>query len=119
MIMRMVVDLPAPFGPKPGDGPGRDREAERVHGGGVAVALGELVCLDHDRDRSGGWGWNRSAQQRTLRQVTVPAGGASEGWSGAGRAVTPAAACGVARCRGWWPWSPTVRCGARSRRSAG
>ena len=77
---------------EPGDGPGRDREAEGVHGGGVAVALGELACLDHDRDRSGGWG-GTSAQQRTLRQVTVPAGGASEGWSGAGRAVMPAAVC--------------------------
>lgn len=51
---------------------------------------------------------------------TVPAGGASEGWSGAGRAVTPAAACGVARCRGRLPGSPVMRCGvARSRRSAG
>lgn len=51
---------------------------------------------------------------------TVPAGGASEGWSGAGRAVTPATACGVARCRGWLPGSPVMRCGvARSRRSAG
>ena len=104
---------------EPGDGPGRDPEAEGVHGGGVAVALGELACLDHDRtflgDRVG-----RSAQQRTLRQVTGTAGRASEGWSGAGRAVTPAAACGVARCRGWLPGSPAMRCGvARSRRSAG
>lgn len=40
--------------------------------------------------------------------------------SGAGRAVTPAAACGVARYRGWLPGSPVTRCGvARSRRSAG
>src|SRR3954451_2222717 len=31
-----------------------------------------------------GDGVGRSAQQRTLRQVTVPAGGASEGWSGPG-----------------------------------
>ena len=31
-----------------------------------------------------GDGVGRSAQQRTLRQVTVPAGGASEGWLGAG-----------------------------------
>ena len=54
-------------------------------GGGDGVdALGELVCLDHDRDRSGGWGVGRSAQQWRLGQVTVAAGGASEGWSGAG-----------------------------------
>ena len=37
-----------------------------------------------------------------------------------GRAVRPAAARGVARCRGCLPWSPTMWCGgARSRRSAG
>ena len=45
-----------------------------------------------------GDGVGRSAQQRRLRQVTVPAGGASEGWSGAGRAVMSAAVCGVAPC---------------------
>src|SRR4051794_11241256 len=51
-------------------------------------------------------GWDRSAQQRTLRQVTVPARGASEGWSGAGRAVMSAAewlrveaGCPGRRCR--------------------
>src|SRR5438874_13532872 len=105
MIMRMVVDLPAPFGPRnPVTAPGRDREAEGVHGGGVAVALGELVCLDHDLDRSGE-GAGRSAQQQTLRQATAPAGGASEGWSGAGRAVMPAAACGATPGPGWLPWS--------------
>src|SRR3954464_16052437 len=66
--------------------PGRDREAEGVHGGGVAVALGELACLDHDRYRSAGW-VGRSAQQRTLRQVTVPAGWgrAKEGRARGGR----------------------------------
>src|SRR3954469_19914071 len=32
-----------------------------------------------------GDGVGRSSQQRTLRQVTVPAGGASEGWSTPGR----------------------------------
>src|SRR6185312_2247913 len=66
IIMRMVVDLPAPFGPRnPGDGPRRDREAEGVHGGGVAVALGELACLDHDRDRSVGWGGTECSTANT------------------------------------------------------
>src|ERR671921_2786033 len=89
-------------------------EQDEGGGGDGADALGELACLDHDRDLFCGWGWVRSAQQRTLRQVTVPAGGASEGWSGAGRAVTPAAVCGVARCRGWLPGSPVMRCGGRT-----
>src|SRR3954454_10424547 len=42
-----------------------------------------------------GDGVGRSAQQRTLRQVTVPAGGASGGWSGPGAGSQ--ACCGV-RC---------------------
>src|SRR5689334_6740165 len=63
MIMRMVVDLPAPFGP---------RNPVTVPGDGVG----------------------RSAQQRTLRQVTVPAGGAS---AKDGRAGGSQACCGV-RC---------------------
>src|SRR5919107_4259572 len=40
-----------------------------------------------------GDGVGRSSQQRTLRQVTVPAGGASEGWSGPGAGSQ--ACCGV------------------------
>src|SRR5829696_2837660 len=118
MIMRMVVDLPAPFGPRNPVRAGRDREAEGVHGGGVTVALRELVCLDHDRDRSGGWGGTECSA------ADAEAGDRARGWGerrmvGWGRAVMPAAACGAARCRGWLPGSPAMRCGARSRRTAG
>ncbi len=68
-------------------------EQDEGGGGDGADALGELVRLDRDRDLFCGWGWVRSAQQRTLRQVTVPAGGASEGWSGPGAGSQ--ACCGV------------------------
>ena len=46
--MRMVVDLPAPLGPrKPSTSPGPHVEADVLDGGDAAVALGETVGLDH------------------------------------------------------------------------
>ena len=38
-------------------------------------------------------GWDGVLNSERWEQVTVPAGGASEGWSGAGRAVMSAAVC--------------------------
>ena len=47
-IMRMVVDLPAPFGPrKPVTRPGRTRKLTPVHRHLVAVPLGQPAGLDH------------------------------------------------------------------------
>ena len=98
--LRQAVDLPSQ---------GDMEDDEREHAGHRTEYRGRVD--DHERGASGpecsehharpakALAEGRSSQQRTLRQVTVPAGGASEGWSGAGRAVTPAAACGVARSR--------------------
>lgn len=45
----MVVDLPAPLGPrKPVTTPRSDGEAEVVDGGDIAVALGGLVDFEHE-----------------------------------------------------------------------
>src|SRR3712207_1920747 len=68
-------------------------EQDESGGGDGADALGELACLDHDRDLSCGWGWVRSAQQRTLRQVTVPAGWGERRM--VGREAGSQACCGV------------------------
>ena len=47
-IIRIVVDLPAPLGPrKPVTIAGADGEGEIVDGGLVAVALGQFVGFDH------------------------------------------------------------------------
>ena len=49
-IMRMVVDLPAPFAPEePEHLAGRYRESQVVHGEDVAIALGEVFYRDHGR----------------------------------------------------------------------
>ena len=46
--MRMVVVLPAPFGPrKPSTSPGLTVEADVVHGGERVVAFGQVFGLDH------------------------------------------------------------------------
>ena len=46
--MRMVVVLPAPFGPrKPKTSPFSTEKFEIAHGGEVAVFLAELVKRDH------------------------------------------------------------------------
>ena len=46
--MRMVVDLPAPLGPrKPSTSPGSTREGEVVDGQQAVVVLGEVLRLDH------------------------------------------------------------------------
>jgi len=45
----MVVDLPAPFGPrKPVDDPGLHDKAQIVNGDFVTESLGEASGLDHD-----------------------------------------------------------------------
>ena len=49
-IMRMVVDLPAPFAPKKAEHfAGSHRKTEVVDGKFVAVALGEVIRRDHGR----------------------------------------------------------------------
>ena len=49
--MRIVVDLPAPFGPRnPVTCPGRTWKVEVVDGELVAVALAEMGDIDHQRD---------------------------------------------------------------------
>ena len=61
-IIRIVVDLPAPLGPRnPVTMPGPDGERQAVDGDLVAVRLGEVLCDDHDDCRSSGWR-NGSAQ---------------------------------------------------------
>jgi hypothetical protein len=64
MIMRMVVDLPAPFGPRnPVTVPGAIVKLRECTAVVSPLARGELACLDHDRDLSGGWdgmGWDRT-----------------------------------------------------------
>ena len=53
-IMRIVVVLPAPFGPrKPWISPGWHLEADAVDGGERAVRLDEIVDGDHRRRRRG------------------------------------------------------------------
>ena len=48
-MSRIVVDLPAPFGPEePGDPARLDRERQVVYGDLAPVALGQLASLDHD-----------------------------------------------------------------------
>ena len=48
MIMRIVVDLPDPFGPRnPVTITGRDLEGQVVHRRRRAVPLGQGVCRDH------------------------------------------------------------------------
>ncbi|CAM5713681.1 hypothetical protein SMICM304S_01326 [Streptomyces microflavus] len=51
----MVVDFPAPFGPrKPVTRPGRTVNRELVDGGPPAVAFGEFRCFDHGSDATSG-----------------------------------------------------------------
>ena len=46
--MRIVVDLPAPLGPrKPRTSPGSTREGEVVDGEQAVVVLGQVLRLDH------------------------------------------------------------------------
>ena len=49
-MQRIVVVLPAPFGPrKPTSRPGRAVKLRAVEGDDVAVALGEVLDLEHGR----------------------------------------------------------------------
>jgi len=49
-MTRIVVDFPAPFGPKkPGDPAWLGGKSEPLDCDGGAIAVGQLVTIDHDR----------------------------------------------------------------------